>query len=123
MVPALKNDEITILLDGKPLLLEKPSYIVGGRTMVLLRPLVAALGGSLNWGGNSGLATVGNRQVRFTLRRRVVTVDNVKYTLARPLILRRQRVYAPITLWRDLFSGVVEYQNTPCQVKIYSLHK
>lgn len=120
--PSNKED-VAILLDEKPMNLEAPSYITSGRTMVLLRPIIEALGGSLTWKGKTGIAEVYNHQITFTLHHRTVLVDAMKFTLMRPLARHHQRVYAPITLWRDLFNGDVEYQNVPRQVKIYSLKK
>ncbi|HEY3376064.1 MAG TPA: stalk domain-containing protein [Armatimonadota bacterium] len=121
MTPRAKSTALTIIFDGQPLDFDLPPFIARQRAMALLRPLVTAAGGSLTWHGDIGTAQVQHHQICFVLGHDNAVVDGKVVTLARPVIRRQSRIFAPVSLWRDLFSGVVEYEHPSRTVRLMRL--
>ena len=107
------NKKLVLLLDGKPMILDRDPFIVNGRTMVLLRPLVTAAGGELEWQGEQGTAQVQGRMIAFTLGAPQALVDGRPFSLDHPLVEIDNRVVAPVTIWRQLFAGRLGYETAP----------
>lgn len=113
----------TIYLDDTPLVFEMAPFIDLGRSMALLRPLIAAAGGTLVWQGNQGEATVNQHRLSFTLNEATARLDGNPIILARPLTQIQDRVFAPVTLWRDLFACDVAFEAATRSVRLHSLPK
>lgn len=113
----------TIYLDDTPLVFEMAPFIDLGRSMALLRPLLTAAGGTLVWQGNQGEATVNQHRLSFTLNEATALLDGKPIVLARPLTKIQDRIFAPVTLWRDLFACDVEFEAATRSVRLHSLPK
>jgi len=107
----IRGAELTVVMDGKPLMFSVKPIIERGRAMVLLRPLIEAMGGQLSWDAEKKqvIATVDDRQYTFTIGESTVLVDGSSMPIDRPAILLTDRTVIPITIWRDVFGGTVEY--------------
>jgi len=102
---------LTVVMNEKPMQVEP--FIRKGRTMVLLRPLIEALGGELSWDAVKMQATavVEGRRYCFTIGKNAVTVNGEKKPIARPSAIFAGRTVVPVTIWRDLFDGDIQYDN------------
>ncbi|MHB0939277.1 MAG: copper amine oxidase N-terminal domain-containing protein [Armatimonadota bacterium] len=107
----VRGAELTVVMDGKPLMLSVKPIIQRGRAMVLLRPLIEAMGGQLGWDAEKKqvVASVEGRQYTFTIGENAVQVDGTSMPIDRPAMLLADRTVIPITIWRDIFGGTVEY--------------
>ncbi len=112
--------KLKILLDGKPLIMDREPYIAAGHTMVLLRSLIDTAGGKLNWQGEHGQAIVGGREIQFTLNSPQAIMDGEVVDLDNPLSKVKDRVFGPVTIWRVMVSGNVGYDKSPHTVWLRS---
>jgi hypothetical protein len=112
--------KLKILLDGKPLIMDREPYITSGHTMVLLRSIIETAGGKLNWQGEHGQAIVDGREIQFTLNSPQALMDGEVVELDEPLSQIKDRVYGPVTIWRVMVSGNVGYEKTPHTVYLRS---
>jgi hypothetical protein len=105
------NDEITLLLDRQHLAMPTAPFIMQNRTMVMLRPLVVAAGGAVNWDGKQAHAMRRHdRQwITFTPNSDLAKITGQQYVMNTPAVIRNGAMYVPVTIWRDLFGGWVEY--------------
>lgn len=121
----IRGAELTVVMDGKPLMLSVKPIIERGRAMVLLRPLIEAMGGQLNWDAinKQVVATVSGRQYTFIIGESAVLVDGSSMPIDRPAILLADRTVIPITIWRDIFGGTVEYNPVYGSISLSSPRK
>lgn len=107
----IRGAELTVVMDGKPLLFTVKPIIEKGRAMVLLRPLIEAMGGQLGWDPvkKQAIATVEGRQYLFTIGENAVTVNGESTPIDRPATISAGRTIIPINIWRDVFGGTVHY--------------
>ena len=112
--------KLKILLDGKPLIMDRDPYITSGHTMVLLRSLIETAGGKLNWQGEHGQAMIDGREIQFTLNSPQALMDGEVVELDEPLYQVKDRVFGPVTIWRVIVSGNVGYDKTPHTVWLRS---
>jgi len=109
----IRGTELAVVLDGKPLDLSVRPIIDRGRALVMLRPLIDALGGTLSWDAEKkqAVAMVDKRQYAFTVGESVVQVDGQAMPIDRPVTLTAGRTVVPATIWRDLFGGALDYDS------------
>jgi hypothetical protein len=107
----IRGAELTVVLDGKPLLLSVRPIIERGRAMVLLRPLVEAMGGQLGWNPvkKQAIATIDGHQYSFTIGESAVVADGASTLIDRSCYIVSGRTVVPITIWRDLFGGTIQF--------------
>ena len=98
-----------VFIGGRSAIEELAPFLLKDRTMALLRPMTAVVGGTLDWNGTSGIAAIQQHTIHFSLNSSRVRIDGRIIELARPLLRRQGRIFAPISLWQALFSGTVRY--------------
>lgn len=108
---SIRGAELTVVMDGKPMAFAVKPIIDRGRAMVLLRPLIEAMGGQLGWDAEKkqAVATIDGREYVFTIGESMVLVDGASTPIDRPAIIIADRTVIPITIWCDVFGGTVEY--------------
>jgi len=120
-IPIAGNGKkLKILLDGKPLIMDREPYITSGHTMVLLRSIIETAGGKLNWQGEHGQALIDGREIQFTLNSPQALMDGEVVELDEPLSQIKDRVYGPVTIWKVMVSGNVGYEKAPHTVYLRS---
>lgn len=62
IIPALADENIKVLLDGKEISFDVPPQIINDRTMVPMRAIFEALGYNVEWDGNDQSITAINPQ-------------------------------------------------------------
>ena len=100
---------LQIYIGGQSAVDDLAPFLLRDRTMALLRPLTAVVGGRLEWNGSSGMAAFQSHKIRFSLNSARVQIDGRTIELARPLLRRQGRIFAPLSLWQVLFSGTIRY--------------
>jgi len=112
--PAPRPDRrgpLTVVLDGKPMLFSVTPVVDHGNLLVLLRPLVYAANGTIDWDDAKQLvyAIVKQHRMTFTPNKNVVKVDDRDVTIERPVVVANGYTTVPVSIWRDLFGGTVAY--------------
>lgn len=107
---SIRGAELGVVLDGTPMLTVQPT-IDRGRAMVLLRPLVEALGGKLVWDSvkRQAIAEVDGCQYVFSIGENTATINGLRAEIDRSVIIVTGRTVVPVTVWRDLFGGTIKY--------------
>lgn len=92
-----------------------------GRAMVLLRPLVEALGGKLIWDAakKQAIAIVDDRSITFSVGKNAVLVDGTSQPISRAVALNNQRTVVPITVWHKVFGGSLQYDGAMGSITLY----
>ncbi len=108
---AVRGSELTVVLDGKPLLCSAAPFVHQGRTMVMLRALVENTGGSLEWerGRKQATATIDAHDYTFTIGKDIALVDGKPTAIGHAVLLVANRTMVPATVWRDLMGGNLEF--------------
>ena len=77
-----------ILVDGKPVLLPRPAYVVGGRLMIPAKPVAQAMGAKLTWQAQSStlVAERGAAKVTFTVGKPMALVSSQPMMTVAPRI-------------------------------------
>lgn len=85
--------------------------ISGGRTLVPIRAVVEAMGGKVDWIGDSSTAVLvyGDTEVRLRPDDAVAYVNNVAYTLDTPPTIVNSRTMIPVRFVAERFGFVVEW--------------
>jgi len=106
-----RGDALTVVMDGKPLQLAVKPVVEKGRALVLLRPLIEAMGGQLDWDPvkKLAIAIVDGRRYDFTTGDSAVMVNGKRTPIDRPPVILAGRTVIPITIWRDVFGGALQY--------------
>jgi len=83
---ALKQTQI--LVDGKPVTLPRPAYVVGGRLLIPAKPVAQALSAKLSWMAQSSTLIVerGTSKVTFTVGKPVALVGSQPEVTVAPRI-------------------------------------
>lgn len=108
---AVRGSELTVVLDGKPLLCSTAPFVHQGRTMVMLRALVENTGGSLEWEREikQATATIDAHDYTFTIGKDIALVDGKPTAIGHAVLLVANRTMVPATVWRDLMGGNLEF--------------
>ena len=108
-----RRGPITVVLDGKPMLFSVTPIMDHGNLLVLLRPLVAAANGTIDWDDAKQrvYACVRQHQMTFTPGEKIVKVDGQDVTIERPVIVADGHTTVPVSVWHDLFGGSVSYDH------------
>jgi hypothetical protein len=122
-LPPAPDLDLTIFLDKHPLLLREPPFYLNRKTMIVLRALVNAAGGTLNWDKvyKSAIVKINHQRYAFIPDNPVVTVDDKKITLEIPPTNYATGLFVPITVWRDVFGGRVFFDTTAHRIVLSSL--
>ena len=114
-----------VVMDGQPIVCSAMPEMQDGHLLVRLRPLVAAVNGTIDW--NSArkrvTAVVNNRKMTFTPGTNLVRIDEEQVAIARPVTIVDGWTIVPITIWRDLFGGNLDYNPEYGSVCLHMLSK
>ncbi|MCL2766724.1 MAG: copper amine oxidase N-terminal domain-containing protein [Peptococcaceae bacterium] len=105
------TDEITVVIDGSPVIFDVPPRIVNDRTLVPLRAIFEELGATVEWDGNTQTvtATKDNTVVELTIGNNTPTINGEIVTIDQPGIIVDSRTLAPLRFVAEAFGGTVEW--------------
>lgn len=109
-----------IYFDGKLAAEEMSPFFSNNRIMVLLRPLTNLAGCNLQWKGNNGSIYFAAQQYQLSLGNKINWLNNSSITLLHPFIMRNNRVFAPVTMWQQLFNAPLRYDESTKSVYLTS---
>lgn len=103
--------DVTVTVEGKPLATSVPPVIVEGRTLVGVRAIGEAVGGSVHWDPAKRQATVSRRSdvVVLTVGQLEASVNGKAVTLDVPPQIVESRTMVPLRFIAEALGGTVEW--------------
>lgn len=116
-------DNDTYWLNGNAETLDQPPTIIAGRTMVPLRLLTEALGGTVIWTGNDApiMVDYGGHHIELTLDKTTATVDGSEVETDVPAQLVASRTMVPIRFVSEQLGMDIVYNSDSRSVSIVAL--
>ena len=116
-------DDDTYWLNGQSHTLDQPPVIKNGRTMVPLRLITEALGGTVNWDDNDApiLIDYAGHQIELTLDSTTAKVDGTEVETDVPAQLIGSRTLVPIRFVSEQLGMDIVYDNDSRSVSIVAL--
>jgi len=102
-------------VDGVPNTLDSPPIIKNGRTLLPIRPVVGALGGSVSWDGNEKKVTVilGSTTIELWIGKNTARVNGV----SKPIDSSNSKVVPEIINGRTMLPLRFVTENLGCQLQ------
>jgi hypothetical protein len=113
---------ITIFVDGQQLMTDVSPFIMDGRTMVPLRPLLERLGARIRWDAyyQTVRADTNAHWLYITVGSPVAIVDDIRYRLDVPPLIRSGRTFLPARFVAEAFGASVTWNSTLRRVTIWT---
>jgi hypothetical protein len=111
---------IAVMVNGEPLDTDTPPQVVGGRLLLPLREVFAALGIVVTRAGGSITARLPTGNVGFEVGSSTATVNGRPIGLGAPVIDRDGTTFAPLTLLTAAFGAQANYDQRAARVEIVS---
>ncbi|MCL2166382.1 MAG: copper amine oxidase N-terminal domain-containing protein, partial [Clostridiales bacterium] len=104
-------DEISVLVDGKPIVFDVAPRIVNDRTLVPLRAIFEEMGAVVEWDAATRIvnATKGDTVVVLALNDTSPTINGEPVTIDQPAIIVDGRTLAPLRFVAEAFGGTVDW--------------
>lgn len=119
------SNEISIILDGKPISFDQPPIIVDGRTLVPIRAIFEALGATVDWNNETQTVTSvkDDITISMTIGDNQMYKNGVAYTLDVPPQLVGGRTLVPARAVAEAFGCDVDWVNETQTVMITTINK
>lgn len=116
------NDEIKVLLDGKPITFDVPPQIINGRTMVPLRAIFEAMNASVKWNDATKAVTAyrGDTTVKMSIDSNQLDINGKLQSMDSMPVIIDDRTLAPARYVAESFGYDVEWKATDRCVNIFS---
>ncbi len=118
----LKNNLITVIIDGKVIDFDQPPVVIDGRTMVPLRMIFDALGAVMEWSQSTQTvtATKGKTTVKLTIGAHIAYVNGEERILDSPGIIVNERTLVPARFIGESLDANVGWNEETLTVTIES---
>ena len=118
----LEEDRIKVTVNGKPLKMDSNPIVMDGKTLLPIRFVVEALGGSIEWHGETAIVTAqwNDKKMRLKIGSTVAVANNSLIKLGIETILFNDRTYVPLKFIGDSLGVSVDYNAQTKTVKIDS---
>lgn len=112
-----QNGEISVYMDGLPLIFDVPPVIEDDRTLVPIRKIVESMGGTVDWyeGGYIDIQKDG-RNIYLSIDLPVALVDNEPVSLDVPPRIINNRTLVPLRFVAETFGLKVEWDESTSSV-------
>ncbi|MGG1660650.1 stalk domain-containing protein [Brevibacillus sp. NRS-1366] len=112
LLKASGNAEITTLVDGKALETEVKPFVQGGRALVPVRAISAALKAEVKWDEktSTALITRGSDSITLYLNKQEATVNGKTVTLETAPVLKNGRLFLPLRFVSEQLKAEVNWQ-------------
>ncbi|WP_127530632.1 stalk domain-containing protein [Paenibacillus kobensis] len=113
---------ISVVLDGTKLALGQPPYMVGGTTLVPMKPIFDALGASVTWeqGTKTVIARKGSITVTLQAGAKTAVVNGTNVKLDVPVQVKNGTTFVPVRFISESFSAEVKWNAAKQQIVIRS---
>ncbi|MBE7052650.1 MAG: hypothetical protein E7391_00040 [Ruminococcaceae bacterium] len=103
------NDEISVIVNGKKLVMDQSPIIVEGRTLVPLRAIFEALGATVEWDDATKTASgkLGAKTVSLQINNTVAKVNGADVTLDVPAQIVNSRTLVPVRFISESLGALV----------------
>ena len=100
---------IPLIINGT--IIDCDVILVNSRTLVPLRILTEALGGTVDWDGDAKTVTIkkGNDIIRMEMGNKTVIINNAEYTIDEPPNLYNDYAYLPLRFVSETLGAKVSY--------------
>ena len=121
--PSEVGEAVTILLEGQPLRFDDVAPFVArstGQTLVPVRALATAVGGTVEWEGETRTVRIvlGGQQIALTPGSTSALVDDRPVALSQPAVLWQGRTLVPLRFVAEGFGAQVTWDNATRSVRI-----
>jgi len=116
--------EITILMDGQPLIFDQPPIMQNNRVMVPVRAIFEAFGAQVSWNSQTRQATATHtnpqRIIILTIGSYDAYIDGVRHRLDSPAVIIQGRTLVPLRFISEAFEADVHWSSSARRVTITS---
>jgi len=115
-----ETDEISISLNGEPMVLEEQALIVNGRTLVPVKFIFEPLGLNVSWNGDTRTAT-GTKEnliIEMTIDNPEVSINGVKQTIDVAPMIINDRTYVPLRFVAESTGAIVVWHGETRSITI-----
>ncbi|GFN31069.1 stalk domain-containing protein [Paenibacillus xylaniclasticus] len=119
---AAEQTPISVVLDGKTLKLSQPPYVVGGTTLVPMKPIFDALGASVTWiqSTKTIIARKGSTTISLQVGAKTAVVNGSSVKLDVPVQVKNGTTFVPLRVVGETFSAEVKWNAEKRQIVIRS---
>ena len=118
----MKVDDVNYKINGISKKMDAKPFIRNSRTLVPLRFIVEAIGGEVNWNGESRVVTVNNngKIIELTIDSNEIKINGKSFKIDQPAIIKGDRTYVPIRFIAENLDMSVNYINETREIEISS---
>lgn len=118
----MKVDDVNYKINGISKKMDAKPFIRNSRTLVPLRFIVEAIGGEVNWNGESRVVTVNNngKVIELTIDSNEIKINGKSFKIDQPAIIKGDRTYVPIRFIAENLDMSVNYINETREIEISS---
>lgn len=109
-----------MLVNSQPQTLDSEPVVVNGRTLVPIRAIIEAMGGTVSWEQSTSTAvlTYGSDEIRLTINSLTAYVNNEEYQLDTAPAVINNRTMLPIRFIAENFNFNVEWNDDTQEITI-----
>ena len=118
----MKINDVNYTINGQAKKMDAKPFINNDRTLVPLRFIVEAIGGEVNWDGESRLVTVNSKgkTIELPIDSKTIKIDGKDVNIDQAAIIKGDRTYVPIRFIAENLDMLVNYINETREIEISS---
>ncbi len=115
------TNDVSLLLNGKPLNLDTKTVLRNGVTYVPMRSLLTALGATVNWDDTTKIVTATHNQttVKVKVNDSVGWTNGKEVHIANPALLINSKMYVSLRWMNESFGAVVKWHAATRTAAVY----
>lgn len=116
----MKINDVNYTVNGQVKKMDAKPFISNSRTLVPLRFIVEAIGGDVQWDGDSRVVTVNSngKNIILPINSKKITVDGREIAIDQAAIIKGDRTYVPIRFIAENLGMNVNYINESREIEI-----
>lgn len=116
----MKINDVNYTVNGQAKKMDAKPFISNSRTLVPLRFIVEAIGGDVQWDGDSRVVTVNSngKNIILPIDSKKITVDGREIAIDQAAIIKGDRTYVPIRFIAENLGMNVNYINESREIEI-----
>jgi|GEM_PF-1205751 len=116
----MKINDVNYTVNGQAKKMDAKPFISNSRTLVPLRFIIEAIGGDVQWDGDSRIVTVNSKgkNIILPIDSKKITVDGREIAIDQAAIIKGDRTYVPIRFVAENLGMNVNYINESREIEI-----
>lgn len=116
----MKINDVNYTVNGQAKKMDAKPFISNSRTLVPLRFIIEAIGGDVQWDGDSRVVTVNSKgkNIILPIDSKKITVDGREIAIDQAAIIKGDRTYVPIRFVAENLGMNVNYINESREIEI-----